>query len=86
MTKSNVPAKSRGVLLFAFNTEKTDYVRIAEHSARLVKHTLNLPVTLVTENEIISKYFDSIVYVSNELKNYKVGEQGRWRNGDRFRA
>lgn len=86
MKKSSVPAKSRGVLLFAFNTEKTDYVRIAEHSARLVKHILNLPVTLVTENEIISKHFDSIVYVSNELKNYKIGEQGYWRNGDRFRA
>ena len=86
MTKSSVLAKSRGVLLFAFNTEKTDYVRIAEHSARLVKHTLNLPVTLVTENEITSGHFDTIVYVDNILINYKVGEHGHWRNGDRWRA
>lgn len=86
MTKLNVPAKSRGVLLFAFNTEKTDYVKIAERAARLIHHTLNLPVTLVTESEIVSTHFDTTIYVDNELKNYKVGEQGSWRNGDRWRA
>jgi len=86
MKKSVVLAKSRGVLLFAFNTEKTDYVRIAEHATRLVYHTLDLPVTLVTEKEIHSEHFDNIIYISNELKNYKVGEQGYWRNGDRWRA
>lgn len=86
MKKSAVQEKSRGVLLFAFNTEKTDYVGIAERASRLVKYTLNLPVTLVTENTITSENFDNIIYVSNELKNYKVGEQGYWRNGDRFRA
>ena len=86
MKKLNVPAKSRGVLLFAFNTEKTDYVQIAERAARLVHHTLKLPVTLVTEAVVESSQFDSIIYVTNELKNYKVGEHGHWRNGDRFRA
>jgi hypothetical protein len=86
MTKSSVPAKSRGVLVFAFNTEKTDYVKIAERSARLIRHTLNLPVTLITEKGIISDQFDTTIYVDNTLKNFKVGEQGHWRNGDRFRA
>lgn len=86
MMKSDVPAKSRGVLLFAFNTEKTDYVKIAERAARLIHHTLGLPVTLVTEAGVISEHFDTTVYVDNTLKNYKVGEQGYWRNGDRFRA
>ena len=86
MKKLNVPAKSRGVLLFAFNTEKTSYVKIAEQAARLVKHTLNLPVTLVTEQGTTAEGFDNIVYVSNELKNRKIGEEGSWRNGDRFRA
>lgn len=86
MKKSNVPAKSRGVLLFAFNTEKTSYVTIAERCARLVKHTLNLPVALVTEPGISSTEFDIIIHVDNTLKNFKVGEQGSWRNGDRWRA
>jgi len=86
MKKSNVPVKSRGVLVFAFNTEKTDYVRIAEQAARLVHHTLNLPITLVTEPGVMSEHFDTTIYVDNTLKNFKVGEQGSWRNGDRFRA
>ncbi len=86
MKKSVVLVKSRGVLLFAFNTEKTDYVRIAEQAARLIHHTLNLPVTLVTDLAITSKHFNNVIYVSNELTNYKVGEKGGWRNGDRFKA
>lgn len=86
MKKLNVPEKSRGVLLFAFNTERTDYVKIAERAARLVHHTLRLPVTLITDNAVASQHFDNVIYISNELKNYKVGETGGWRNGDRFRA
>ena len=86
MTKSSVPVKSRGILLFAFNTEKTDYVTIAERSARLIHHTLDLPVTLVTERDVDSDHFDTTIYVNNTLENYKVGEHGIWRNGDRWRA
>ena len=86
MTKSSVPVKSRGILLFAFNTEKTDYVTIAERSARLIHHTLDLPVTLVTEQDVDSDHFDTTIYVNNTLENYKVGEHGIWRNGDRWRA
>lgn len=86
MTKSSVPAKSRGVLLFAFNTERTDYVKIAERAARLIRCTLDLPVALVTEAGTDSEYFDTVICVDNTLKNYKVGEAGKWRNGDRWRA
>lgn len=86
MKKSVVQEKSRGVLLFAFNTERTDYVKIADQSARLIHHTLDLPVTLITESGSAADNVDNIVYVDNSLKNYKVGEKGSWRNGDRFRA
>jgi hypothetical protein len=86
MKKSAVLAKSRGILLFAFNTERTDYVKIAERCARLAKHTTRLPVTLVTEHGTTATGFDNVIYVSNELKNHKVGEEGSWRNGDRWRA
>jgi hypothetical protein len=86
MKKYDVPAKSRGVIIFAFNTEKTSYVTIAERCARIVKHTTGLPVTLVTEHRTTAAGFDNIVYVDNTLKNYKVGESGSWRNGDRWRA
>jgi hypothetical protein len=90
MKKSAVQEKSRGILLFAFNTEinkiKIDYVRIAEQAARLVHKVLNLPVTLVTDQKVTTEIFDQIVYVDNTLKNYKVGQPGAWRNGDRVRA
>lgn len=86
MKKSVVPAKSRGVVLFAFNTERINYVEIAVRCARLVKQTLNLPVTLITEQGFEHSVFDKIISVDNTLKNYKVGEQGSWRNGDRYQA
>jgi len=90
MKKLSVPAKSRGVLLFAFNTKinkiKIDYVKIAEQAARLVQKSLNLPTTLVTDQEITNKFFDQIVYVDSTVNNFKVNQPGVWRNGDRFRA
>ena len=86
MKKLNVQEKSRGVLLFAFNTTKSSYVEIAERAARLIHHTLKLPVTLVTEPGTTANNFDQIVYVDNTLHNYKVGEIGAWRNGDRYQA
>jgi hypothetical protein len=77
MKNSNVPVKSKGVLFFAFNTSTVDYVKIAERSARLAEHTLGLPTTIITDNDI-----------ENNFKNYRTGyAQGtNWRNGDRYRA
>lgn len=86
MKKYDVPAKSRGVLVFAFNTTEIDYVEIARRSAQLVHHTLKLPVTLVTETGTPANGFDDVVYIDNTLQNYRIGELGAWRNGDRFRA
>ena len=86
MKISSVQEKSRGVLLFAFNTSEIDYVEIACRSARLVKHTLDLPVTLVTEQGTVADGFDQIIYIDNSLQNYKIGERGAWRNGDRWQA
>ena len=75
MKNSNAPVKSRGVVLFAFNTDTVDYQQIAEQAARLIKHTLNLPVTIVTNN-------------TNPQSNYRVGyaHGSQWNNFDRYRA
>ena len=86
MKTSSVQEKSRGILLFAFNTSEIDYVEIARRSARLVRHTLNLPVTLVTEQGTPADGFDQVIYIDNTLENYKIGERGAWRNGDRWQA
>jgi hypothetical protein len=71
-----VPAKSKGVVLFAVNTATVDYVRIAEQAARLIKHTLNLPTTIITDTGVPS------------LNNYRTGYAGgtEWKNGGRYRA
>jgi hypothetical protein len=76
MKKFDVPAKSKGVVLFAVNTATVDYVRIAEQAARLIKHTLNLPTTIITDLGVPS------------LANYRTGYAGgtEWKNGGRYRA
>jgi len=85
--KSNVSEKSKGFLLFAYNTEKTDYVRMAEQCARLATYTTGLPVSLVTDPNTVTNYpFDHVITKENTLKNYKMGELGGWRNGGRYNA
>jgi len=88
MKNLNVPAKSRGVVLFAFNTAAVDYVAIAEQSARLIHHTLNLPVTLITDKQTITEHIDQTVIVENNTDNVRVGyaKGTPWRNGNRYQA
>ncbi len=43
--------KSRGLLIFAFNTEKWDYVAMAAYTAKRAKQFLGLPTTLITNEE-----------------------------------
>jgi len=38
-----------GALIFAFNNEKTDYVKMAAWSAERIRHFLNIPVAVVTD-------------------------------------
>jgi hypothetical protein len=85
MKKSAVQEKSRGVLLFAFDT-KINYVEIARRSAQLIRRTLDLPVALVTDTPVRSSEFNQVIVVDNTLNNHKVGQPGAWRNGDRYRA
>lgn len=40
---------TRGALIFAFNNEKTDYVKMAAWSADRIRRHLNLPVAVVTD-------------------------------------
>lgn len=80
--------KSKGVVLFAFNTDQTDYVEIANRAAQLIKHTMSLPVTLITDNLIPEQNFDSVVYIENSLQNKRSGFNAgtQWRNGGRYNA
>ena len=79
---------SKGVLLFAFNTSQVDYVRIADQAARLIHRTLNLPVTLVTDQPADAKNIDQMVIVENNVQNVRKGYANltQWRNGNRYQA
>lgn len=52
MKNSDELEKSRGIVVFAVNTEHTDYVSIAQQTAKLASHTLGLPYKIITEAEI----------------------------------
>ena len=88
MKNLNVLAKSRGVVLFAFNTDVVDYVAIAEQSARLIHRTLNLPVTLITDKQTSTDHIDQTVIVENNINNVRKGYANltAWRNGNRYQA
>ena len=76
--------KSRGILLFAFNS-KFNYVNIAIHTAKFVRKNLNLPVTLVTDQPVATDAFDHIIIVDNKFYNFRH-DGSEWRNGNRYQA
>lgn len=49
-----------GIVIFAYNST-FDYVRIAEVAAKQAKKFLNLPVTLITNVDVKSSYFDNVI-------------------------
>ena len=69
MKSSKNFAESKGALLFAFNTD-TDYVGIADQSARLIRHFLDLPVTLVTDSSANPGFeYDQVIRIDNDSGN-----------------
>lgn len=77
---------SRGVLLFAFNNNATDYISMSIATAKRVKHFLNLPVTLVTDIEpLLDKdIFDKIILAPAQTNNSR--DNTVWINKGRYRA
>ena len=75
MTNLNANVKSKGVVLFAFNTDKVNYIEIAERASRLITRNLNLPVTIITD-------------IGEMPKNFRKGYAGGtlWYNSGRYLA
>lgn len=88
MKKSNELEKSRGVVLFAFNSDTVDYVEIADRASKLINHYLQLPITLITDISAIPKFaYDKIIKVDAKDGNYRLNKQNnliKWRNFDRY--
>lgn len=51
MGKPKQKTLTRGALIFAFNNEQTDYLAMAEWSAKNIRKHLGLPVAVVTDSE-----------------------------------
>ena len=71
MSNYEKSAKSKGVVIFATNTVDTDYVGIAEQNARLIKHFMGLPTTIVSAKDSGSnKRFSTDTGTFVEWKNF----------------
>lgn len=82
--------KTRGVILFAFNSSKYNYADMAVYTAKRVKAFLDLPTTLITDVDTYKtilddrKVFDGVVEVEPDLSNIK--DQTSWINKGRYQA
>jgi hypothetical protein len=83
-------AKSKGVVIFAFNSATVDYIALADQTSRLVEHNLNLPITLITDLDAEPKFkYDKIVRVSSQGGNVRKADGDQmieWRNFGRYLA
>ena len=81
--------KSRGVIVFAFNTA-VDYVAIADQTSCLIAHSLNLPITLVTDLDSDPKFtYDNIIRIDAESGNIRHNDNTQlitWKNLGRYLA
>lgn len=78
---------SKGAILFAFNSEKFDYYKMAENTAKRINHFLDLPVTLVTDEQsfVQTDYtWDNVAKVEPDKNNFR--DWGQWINKGRYQA
>lgn len=68
---SNKSVESKGVVMFALNNGATDYVRIAELSAKLIKQHTGLPTTIITEEYVTQAYDNYRFDIEGGLVNWK---------------
>jgi len=80
---------TRGVLLFAFNSSKYEYTKMAEYNAKRVHAFLGLPTTLITDSKSKKSLktpdvFDKIKVIKADPNNKKDGVP--WLNKGRYQA
>ena len=78
---------TRGAILFAFNSDKYDYYTMAVATAKRINHFLNLPVTVVTdENSVqdLNYTFDKTIITVPDKNNKR--DWGQWINKGRYKA
>jgi len=87
MQNSKSSEKSRGIVVFAVNTETVDYVGIADLTSRLAHKNLGLPITLITSAGAEPKFqYDRIVTIESQGDNWRDHDKKQWRNFGRHHA
>lgn len=77
----------KGAVLFAFNNETVDYVKMAVFTAKRINKFLDLPVTIITDKSDLSEYnytFDNVVVTDADNTNSR--NKSMWLNKGRYRA
>jgi hypothetical protein len=81
-----------GALVFAFNNEKIDYVKMASWSAERIRHWLYIPVSVVTDSTdpALAQQFDHVIYIDAQTGGYRYFEDYNdtvsWHNAARTEA
>lgn len=81
---------NRGVLIFAFNNETTDYVSMAAWSAARIQRHLDVPVCLVTDSWVNHDVFHTVITADSAHNGQRwMPDQDTavsWKNFYRYRA
>jgi hypothetical protein len=82
-----------GALIFAFNNEHTDYVRLAAWSAANIRRHLGIPVAVVTnmpDHDLVKSSFDVVIAADAESGGTRyfsdIGHSVTWYNAGRVDA
>jgi hypothetical protein len=82
-----------GALIFAFNNQQTDYIRLAAWSASNIRRHLNIPVAVVTDcvdHELVRSEFDCVIAAPAESGGKRhfddYGQTVTWHNAARTNA
>jgi hypothetical protein len=82
-----------GALIFAFNNEQTDYVRMAAWSASNIRRHLGIPVAVVTDdvdNDFVRSNFDCVISAAAESGGTRhfedYAQSVTWHNAARTNA
>jgi hypothetical protein len=90
MKSSSELEKSKGVLLFAFDSKTVKYTDIADQTSKLIKKVLGLPVTVVTDFDVNLQFeYDQIIRVDSKTGNVRFSKNQQlyeWKNFDRYQA
>lgn len=78
---------SKGIVMFAYNNEKTDYYKMAVYSAKRANRILGLPVTIITDSDSITDtdyQFDNTIIIEADKSNSR--NKSVWINKGRYRV